>query len=198
MAPLRRGWPVMDAKAQELRAVQSRAERREMRAIIQKIKRDQLTKSQKMLLEVIVNLWFAHRFGEGVIRPGRSRLAKRCDVSLRTVETALAEFRAHGIVEAVAFLKGGSKATRYIVHLDKIRQLRGGAAPKARDGHLARLDDEPKAGVPGENCSADPRKNCSRKEDVPLTAQPASSVESPAKKEEPAAVHLVSGEDGDG
>lgn len=81
-------------------------------------KSTKLTKSERDVLLVIVNLWLHHRYGpEGVIRPGRKFIAKRADVCLNTVKRSLSRFRDMGIIWAVQYAQGGTKATRYKVDL---------------------------------------------------------------------------------
>lgn len=91
------------------------------RSVIRKAKREMLTKSERDVLLVVVNLWFYHKCGrDGFIHPGRNKIAKRADVSVVTVARALARLRAYGFVDAVDYAKGGRKATRYFVDLDCI------------------------------------------------------------------------------
>lgn len=162
-------------------AASARVERADLRRIIRAIGREHCTKSEKLILEKVVNLWFAHRYGEGVIRPGRERLAKQCQVHSNTVKTALAKFRALGIMNAVAYAKGGTKATRYTVNLDVLRRLFGPALPVEIPGNLVPMKGRKSAssedgnppvsgkgkrtelsGLDPADCPVTPDKNCPR------------------------------------
>lgn len=94
-------------------------ERREMRRAISKI--NKLSHSEKFVLQSLVNVWFAHRHKSAVIHPGRVAIAKTAKVSVRTVATILKAFRDLGFIQPIEYAKGGRKATRYVVHLEAIR-----------------------------------------------------------------------------
>lgn len=94
---------------------------RYVRSIIRKIKRDVLTKAERDVLMVLVNLWFYHKGGpNGFIHPGRKKIAKRANVSVVTVARALSRLRDYGVIDATMYEKGGRKATRYLVDIDCI------------------------------------------------------------------------------
>lgn len=94
---------------------------RYVRSIIRKTKRNTLTKAERDVLLTMVNLWFYHKCGpNGFIHPGRSKIAKRADVSVVTVARALARLRAYGFIDPTDYAKGGRKATRYFVDVDCI------------------------------------------------------------------------------
>lgn len=86
---------------------------------------DHLGLEAKALMRVIVNLWFHHRHGQGVINPGRESLGKRCEaaLSVRTVSRYLGEFRRLGFITPVQYAKGGRKSTRYTVDLERISRV---------------------------------------------------------------------------
>jgi hypothetical protein len=144
------------------RAAEARQERAELRRMVRGITKDKLTKSERLILEKLVNLWMTHRFGEGVIRPGRSRLAKQCDVHLDTVRVALARFRELSIIAPVAYAKGGTQATRYVVNLDVLRRLYGPAIPVSTPGKMIELNRRKSVGLEGQNPSVTPAENPSR------------------------------------
>jgi DNA repair protein RadD len=150
-------------------------ERREIRGILARTTRRDLTSSHKDILEHLVHLWFAHRYGEGVIRPGRERIAKRCRVSVSTVKAALALFRKMGIISVASLGKGGAGATRYTLDLQVIRRLWGGRLPQVVAGELVLVT----SGKTDNHATSDPVKNCPRIGEKPLSVEPASSGECP-------------------
>lgn len=179
------------AKQAQRIAAKARQERREFREIIRRIGRKDLTKSQKAILEVLVNLWFAHRYGEGVIRPGRERLAKRCDVHVNTVKSTLDRLRTLNVITAVEYASGGSKATRYTVDLDTIRSLWGGALPLVAEGDLVEIKRTKLSGSKSLNRPVTPDKNCPRKEDIYTSVEPVFSVASPFQRETEADIRTL-------
>ena len=89
------------------------------------VKRGPFTKAERDVLLAFVNHWLHHRKDkEGVVYPGRKRLAKKAGVTGRTVTSALAMFRASGIIVAVAHLEGrDGKATEYWVDPDRLSDV---------------------------------------------------------------------------
>jgi hypothetical protein len=84
------------------------------------IDRSDLSHNQRVILVEIVELWRIHSARDGIIYPGAEKLAKTCRLSVRTIRHALKLFRDSGFIVPVAFSKGGAKATRYTVDMDKI------------------------------------------------------------------------------
>jgi DNA-binding transcriptional ArsR family regulator len=93
---------------------QEAALRRVIRAVI---RRGPFTKSEKAVVLAFINHWFHHKSSaKGVVHPGRKKLAKRADVSIRTVSSTLNMLRDHGAIIAVDRLRGlDGKATEYKV-----------------------------------------------------------------------------------
>jgi DNA-binding transcriptional MocR family regulator len=83
------------------------------------------TKSERDILKAFVDHWLHHRKSkDGVVYPGRKRLAKRAGVTGRTVTSALALFRASGMIVATARLEGrDGKATEYWVDADRLEEV---------------------------------------------------------------------------
>lgn len=101
-------------------AEKAKKERRDARRRVAKLP---LTKSERDILLAVVNLWFARRYRDGFIRPGRKLVAKKVRVSVVTVARAFSLFRSLGFMEAVAYEKGGTgKATHYVVNLTAIQE----------------------------------------------------------------------------
>lgn len=112
-------------------------EQRQVRSIIRKIPRESLTKGERAVLMVVVNLWFYHRNGpKGYIHPGRKLIAKRADVCIRTAATALERLRAVGVVAPIKYAKGGTLATQYTVDLMRLREVYDPCGVKEVDGDL--------------------------------------------------------------
>ena len=157
----------MSVLAVDFKQSRSAEEQRQIRAIVRKIKRDKLTKGQRDVLTVIVNQWFHHRNGpEGVIRPGKERIAKRANVCIRTVATALELFRSMGIICAVQYAKGGTKATRYTVNLTALRDAFDPHGVQTIEGVLvpfqARASETNCTVCEAGNCTVYGCKNCTR------------------------------------
>ena len=113
-------------------------EQRQIRRIIRKINRDQLTKSELDVLMVLVNLWFYHRNGpHGFIRPGREAIAKKAGrISVVTVARSLSRLRGLGIIKPVAYAKGGQNATRYTMDLPRLREVFDPSGVETAEGKL--------------------------------------------------------------
>lgn len=103
-----------------------------------------LNKSERDFALSIVNLWFVHRFKDGFIHPGAERLAKRAEVSLRSAKTYLSRLREMAVIKAVAFAKGGRKATRYVVDLTRLMALFDPHGVVTIKGELAPINEPPK------------------------------------------------------
>lgn len=113
------------------------AEQREVRAIVRKIKRDVLTKSERDVLMVMVNLWFYHKGGpKKYINPGRAKIAKKADVCEATARRALKTLRDFGVIHAIAYENGGHRRTHYRVDLMAIRETFNPHGVKAVEGKL--------------------------------------------------------------
>lgn len=78
-------------------------------------KRGPFSKGERDVVLAVLNLWFVHRKKDGgVFHPGRTKLARRAGVSVRTVASTLAMLRDAGVMQTVSHAKGGwGKATRY-------------------------------------------------------------------------------------
>lgn len=101
------------------------------------IRKSGLTKGQQAVTLAVVNLWFHHKSGPGaVIYPGREKLAKKADVSVRTVATTLDMLRAAGVLRVVSHPKGGRAATRYRVRVTPLLILCGADLPDWMEGEL--------------------------------------------------------------
>lgn len=89
------------------------------------VKRGPFTKSERDVLRAFIDHWLYHRkLSQGVVYPGRKRLAKKAGVTARTVTSALALFRACGMIVAVARLGGlDGKATEYWVDVDRFDEV---------------------------------------------------------------------------
>ena len=83
------------------------------------------SKGQRDVTLAVVNHWFHHR-AKGAIHPGRKKISKKADVSMRTVASTFAMLRAAQVMIPVANLKGGyGTATRYKVDLVALMVLTG-------------------------------------------------------------------------
>lgn len=83
------------------------------------IKKAGFTKSYRDVTLAIVNLWL-HRKShvDGVIHPGREKIAKKAGVTVKTVSRTMAGLRDAGVLETVSHAHGGwNSSTRYKVNL---------------------------------------------------------------------------------
>lgn len=110
------------------------------RSIIRKIKREKLTKAERDVLMVMVNLWFYHKCGpNGFIHPGREKIAKRSDVSVVTVSRSLATLKGFGVITSTEYEHGGRKSTRYFVDIDRIAEVFNPHGVKTVSGQLVQF-----------------------------------------------------------
>jgi len=91
------------------------------------IRKGPFTKSQRDVVLAFVNHWFANRRKkDGVVHPGREKLAKKAGVSVNTVKRTLALLRATGAIRAEAHLGGlEGNATEYTVDMAALIALCG-------------------------------------------------------------------------
>lgn len=130
------------------------AERRAMRRAVSRLS---LSNNERVVLQYLVNVWFIHR-GKGAVHPGREAIARKTNVSVRTVQTYLGKFRDLGFIRAIDYAKGGRRATRYSVDLSAIHNT---AFPpvKAAPGHLVPV---PTGRANSTDFEPKPSKICSR------------------------------------
>lgn len=94
----------------EFRVSSEQAYRRLVREFVRK---GPFTKSERDVTLALLNLWF-HWRAKGVIRPTRGILAKKADVSVRTVASTISRLRDSRILVPLSSGSGGrSKATDY-------------------------------------------------------------------------------------
>ena len=103
--------------------------------------RSGLRKNERDMLLAIVNLWFHHRNSpKGHIHPGREKIAKRANVSVRTVATFLKVLRGAGVIVVVGRPNGeGKKPTCYTVNIDCLLEFCGVEFPETVAGELAEV-----------------------------------------------------------
>lgn len=95
------------------------------RVIRDMIKRGPFTKSERDVVLAFFNHWFVHRNGEkGFVHPGRKKLAKRAQVTIKTVSRTLAMLRDNHAIQPVGHLNGlHGNATEYTVSIEALRLL---------------------------------------------------------------------------
>jgi hypothetical protein len=121
------------------------------KAVRDAIRKSYLSKSQQAVVVAVVNLWFYHRNGpKGHIHPGRTLLAKKAKVSVRTVATTLAMMRDGNALIAIGRLRGeGQKPTQYRVDLRALFDFCGADVPESADGELTPY----RADTDGQSCT---------------------------------------------
>jgi hypothetical protein len=100
------------------------------------IRKSSLTKSQKEVTIVLVNIWFYHKGGKAVMHPGRKKVAKKARVSVRTVASTMDMLRAAGVLRVVSHAKGGRTSTRYKLKFAPLLILCGCDLPEWMEGEL--------------------------------------------------------------
>lgn len=97
------------------------------RVVRDRIRKGPFTKAQRDVTLAFFNHWFQHRNStKGVVHPGRKKLAKRTDVSIRTVASTFEFLRSHGVLIAVDHLNGlYGNATEYQVSMPHLYDLCG-------------------------------------------------------------------------
>ena len=109
----------MSAQQFDFEKSQEAAFRRNLRRIITQ---SNLTRCERDITMALVNHWLHHRKkNDGVVHPGREKLAKRSGASLASVKRTLAMLRDAKVVRAVAHLEGrGRCATEYRLYPDRL------------------------------------------------------------------------------
>jgi hypothetical protein len=98
----------------------------EFRRVIRRtIQKGPFSKSERLVVLAFFNHWFHHRKStRGIVHPGRKKLAKKADVSIRTVAHVLAILRNEGVLIATAHLNGlHGNATEYTVSVIALTEL---------------------------------------------------------------------------
>lgn len=79
--------------------------------------------NERVVAEAILNMWFHNWNTAGFIYPGREKLAKQTNLSVRTIASYLKKFREIGFILAIRHAKGGRNSTRYIVDLEALHEF---------------------------------------------------------------------------
>jgi hypothetical protein len=116
-------------------------ERRLVRSLVRKAK--SMTKMEREILLWLIERWFYHRKGAGVIHPGVAAIRKATEWCERSVRYVLKRLRDWGFIVAVEYAKGGRRATRYMVDSAKIIETLGNIPPTV-EGHLVPLSGDEK------------------------------------------------------
>ena len=108
------------------------------------VRQSSMTLSQKEVATPLLNLWLQHRNGrKGIIHPGRERLAKTAQVSVRTVAITLRILRDAGVLKVHARPHGeGQRPTEYTMDLVALIAFCGAAIPKWIEGELTKIENE--------------------------------------------------------
>lgn len=100
-----------------------------------------LSRTERDVARTVLNLWFYHRGPKftGVIRPGRAYLARKNKCSIRTVASLLKRLREAGVLETIAYAKGGCRATHYRLDVHGLMVWCGVKFPEVVEGALKLL-----------------------------------------------------------
>lgn len=110
------------------------------RSVIRKIKKTDLTKTQREVLMLLFNLHWKHKNDTGTISMSRDKLAKRADCSPRTIIACLKMFRESGILAVRRYGKGGRKPTVYTFSTDAMcKAYAPTRAPETTPGELVKI-----------------------------------------------------------
>jgi hypothetical protein len=122
--------------AVDFAAARTAQEARHCRAAVRK---SGLSRSERDVLMVLVNLWFHHR-GKGFIRPGKPLLVRRAKVSESTVSRALVKFKEMGLIAPLRYAAGGGRcATHYSVDTSLICEKFAPHGVKVMPGELVKV-----------------------------------------------------------
>lgn len=104
----------MSQSATDFRDSQEATFRRMMR---EQIRKGPFTKGQRDVVLAFINHWFHHRNSkDGMVHPGRKKIAKKAGVTIKTVSRVLELLRHYGVIVAVDHLNGlRGNATLYSV-----------------------------------------------------------------------------------
>lgn len=149
-------------------------ERRLLRRLVERAKGVSLRESTALIF--LLNRWFYHRGGKGVIHPGAEEVAKAARCCLRTAKAILKKLRNWGFIVAVQYAKGGRNATRYMVDTRRILVTLGNM-PKVAEGDLVPFEkqDVP-AGVEPQVANDKPCNSCTRNKNRPALPRPGRGV----------------------
>lgn len=106
-----------------------------------------LSRAERDIVMALVNLWLEHRKkADGVIHPGRKRIARKAKVSIITVARCFAKLREKGALAVVSHGRGeGQKPTHYRVDYDNLMKVCGHKYLPIRAGQLAQIYHLPQA-----------------------------------------------------
>lgn len=109
------------------------------RLVREAVRKSDMTKSEKAVTLALANIWFHHK-AQGVMYPGREKIARREQVSIKTVTRTMAKLREAGCLVVVSHAKGGRAATRYRLQTMRLMEFCGVDFPDSREGELTRFD----------------------------------------------------------
>jgi hypothetical protein len=102
------------------------------------VRRARISKNTRDVVLAILNIWFQKK-AQGVMYPGRKKLARMGGVSVRTVATILAEMRAAGALKVISHGKGGRASTRYSLDMKGLILFLGYKLPEVVQGTLGKV-----------------------------------------------------------
>lgn len=102
------------------------------------IRKSDLTKSEKAVTLALANIWF-HHHAKGEMHPGRAKIARREQVSIKTVTRTMAKLREAGCLVIVSHPNGGRTATRYRLRTLRLMEFCGVDLPDVIEGQLTRF-----------------------------------------------------------
>jgi len=102
------------------------------------VRRAKVSKNVRDVTLSILNIWFSKK-SQGVMYPGRKKLARMSGVSIRTVATILADMRAAGALEVISHGKGGRASTRYKMNVKGLVLFLGYKLPEVVQGTLSKI-----------------------------------------------------------
>lgn len=90
------------------------------------VRKGPFTKCERDVALALVNHWFHHKSKAAPIHPGRALIARKANVTEKTVSRAMAKLRAAFVLDPVANLSGGYKTpTKYRLNIPALMTLCG-------------------------------------------------------------------------
>lgn len=103
------------------------------------VRKAKVGKNERDVVLALMNIWFVRKKTDGVMHPGRKKIAKMANCSIRTVASIMARMREAGALIVVSHGKGGRASTRYKMDFIKLILFLGYKLPIEVAGELKKI-----------------------------------------------------------
>lgn len=140
------------------------------RVFRQAVKRSSMTRTEKEITMVILNLWLYYRHSTGFIHPSKALIARRAKCSRASVKRCLQTLKTVGVLIVIRHAKGGKRlAPHYLMDMSQLAEFCGAGIPAEFEGILAEFDDAIAAfRAAGKGLKTAPSKGSKNLENEPL------------------------------